>query len=100
MADQDKKPAGAKNKRKKFYGQYGKGMAAGRTTYKNKVAGLEDDTFDVGAANDPAKFSKSLKNIENYIQKIYRSPDDMVKTLQNMKKVTLSYPTKPKKQDP
>jgi hypothetical protein len=98
MADQDKKPAGVKNKKKKFNGQYSKGMAAGRTTYKSKVAGLEDDTFDVAAASDPAKFSKSLKNIENYIQKTYRSPDDMVKTLQQMK-VTLSYPTKPKKQD-
>ena len=61
-------------------------MAAGRTTYKSKVAGLEDDTFDVGAASDPAKFSKSLKNIENYIQKTYKSPDNMVKTLQIMKK--------------
>ncbi len=47
-------------------------MAAGRTTYKSKVAGLEDDTFDVGAASDPAKFSKSLKYIENYIQKTYK----------------------------
>ncbi len=98
MADQDKKPAGAENK-KKFCGLYAKGMVAGRTTYKSKVAGLEDDTFDVGAASDPAKFSKPLKNIENYIQKTYISPDDMVKTLQNMKKVTLSYSTKPKKQD-
>ncbi len=74
-------------------------MAAGRTTYKSKVAGLEDDTFNVGAASDPSKFSKLLKNIENYIQKTYRSPDDMVKILQNMKKVTLSYLTKSKKQD-
>ncbi len=64
MADQDKKPAGAENK-KKIYGRYAKGMAAGRTTYKSKVAGLEDDTFDVGATSDPAKFSKLLKNIEN-----------------------------------
>ncbi len=58
MADQDKKPAGAENKGKKFHGRYAKGMAAGRTTYKSKVAGLEDNTFDVGAASDPAKFSK------------------------------------------
>ncbi len=100
MADQDKKPAGAKNKKKKFYGLYAKGMAARRTTYKSKVAGLEDDTFDVRATSGPAKFSKLLKNIENYIQKIYRSLDDMVKMLQHKKKVTLSYPTKPKKQDP
>ncbi len=61
MADQDKKPAGAENTKKKFYGRYAKGMVAGRTTYKSKVAGLEDDTFDMGAASDPAKFSKLLK---------------------------------------
>jgi hypothetical protein len=100
MADQDKKPTGAENKKKKFHGRHAKGMTSGRTTYKSKVAGLEDDTFDVGGASDPAKFSKLLKNIENYIQKTYRSPDNMVKTLQHMKKVTLSYSTKPKKQDP
>jgi hypothetical protein len=55
MADQDKKPAGAENKKIKFYGQYAKEMAAGRTTYKSKVAGLEDNMFDVGAASDLAK---------------------------------------------
>jgi hypothetical protein len=99
MVDQDKKPALAKNKKKNFYGQHAKGMVAGRTTYKSKVAGLEDNSFDVGAASEPAKFSKLLKNIENYIQKTYRYPGNMVKTLQPMKKVTLSYPTKPKKQD-
>jgi hypothetical protein len=32
MADQDKKPAGAENKKKTFYGRYAKGMAAGRTS--------------------------------------------------------------------
>jgi hypothetical protein len=32
-------------------------MAAGWTTNKSKVAGLEEDTFDVGAASDPAKYS-------------------------------------------
>ena len=51
-------------------------MTAGRSTYKSEVQGLENDTFDVGASIDPAKFSKSLKNIENYIQKIYKDPDD------------------------
>jgi hypothetical protein len=65
-------------------------MVAGRTTYKSKVAVLDDDMFDVGAVSDPIKFSMSLKNIENYIQKTCRSPDDMVKMLYYMKKVTLS----------
>jgi hypothetical protein len=95
MADQDKKPSGSKNKKKKFYGRYAKGMVAGRTTYKSKAAGLEDDMFNVGAAGDPAKFSAK----KHSIQKTYRSPDDMVKMLQHIKKVTLSYLNKPKKQD-
>jgi len=50
----------------------------------------ENDNFDVGASSNPAKFSKSLKNIENYIQKTYKDPDDIVKTIQKMKKVSLS----------
>jgi hypothetical protein len=54
----------------------------------------------VGAWSDPAKFSKLLRNIKNYIQKTYKEPDDIVKTIQQMKKVDLAYPAKPKKDDP
>jgi hypothetical protein len=69
MAEQEKKPGGADGKKKKFYSRrFARGATAGRSTYKSKVRGLENDTFDVGASSDPAKFSKSLKNIENYIQ--------------------------------
>jgi hypothetical protein len=63
------------------------------------VQGLENNTFDVGASSDPTKFRKSLNNIENYIQKTYKDPDDMVKTIHQMKRVGLSYPEKPKKTD-
>jgi hypothetical protein len=59
MADQDKKLAGAKNKRKTFYDQYAKGMAARRTMHKSKGVGLDNDMFNMGAASDPTKFSKS-----------------------------------------
>ena len=59
--------------------------------------GLEEDTFDVGASSDPAKFSKSLKSIENYIQKTYKMPDDIVKAIQQMKRPMLPYPDKPTK---
>ncbi len=92
----------AKNKKKKFCGRYRKGMPLGRTTYKSKVVGLKNNSFDVGAASDPAKFSKLLKNIKSYIQKTHRSPGNMVEMLQQMKRVTLSYLTNPKtkKQDP
>ena len=100
MAEQEKKPGGADGKKKKFYnGRFARGATASRSTYKSKVQGLKNDTFDVGASSDPAKFSKSLKNIENYIQKTYKDPDDMVKTIQKMKKVSLSFPERPKKTD-
>ncbi len=38
---------------------------ATKTSYKSKVAELEDNVFDVGASSDPEKFSKLLKRIEN-----------------------------------
>jgi hypothetical protein len=100
MAEQEKKPGGADGKKKKLYnGRFARGATAGRSTYKSKVQGLENDTFDVGASSNYAKFSKSLKNIENYIQKTYKDPDEMVKTIQKMKKVSLSFPERPKKTD-
>jgi hypothetical protein len=60
--------------------------------YKSAVVGLENNTFDVGAWNDPAKFSKSLRNIKNCIQKTYKEPNDIVKTIQQMKKADLAHP--------
>ncbi len=55
-----------------------------RGNYKSRLEGLEDNTFNVGVLSNPAKFSKLLKNIETYIQKNYKSPDDIVKALQQM----------------
>jgi hypothetical protein len=49
--------------------------------YKSAVVGLKNDTFDVGAWSDPAKFSKLLRNIKNYIQKTYKEPDNIVKSI-------------------
>jgi hypothetical protein len=98
MAEEEKKPGGEDNRKKKFYGSFAKG-AAGRSTYKSKVQGIEINTFDVGASSNPAKISKLLKNIKNYIQKTYKDPEDMVKTIQQMKRVILNYPEKPKKTD-
>jgi hypothetical protein len=68
--------------------------------YKSAVVGLENDTFDVGAWSDPAKFSKSLRNIKNYVQKTYKEPNNIVKTIQQMKNADLPYSAKPKKDDP
>jgi hypothetical protein len=63
------------------------------------VEGLENNTFNVGASSNPAKFSKLLKNIKNYIHKTYKDQDDMVKTIQQMERVILNYPEKQKKTD-
>jgi hypothetical protein len=98
MAEEEKKPGGVDNRKKKFYGRFAK-KAASRSTYKSKVQGLENNTFNVGASSNLAMFSKLLKNIKNYIQKTYKDPDNMVKTIQQMKRVILNYPKKPKKTD-
>jgi hypothetical protein len=60
MAEEEKKPGGADNRKKKFYGRFAKG-AASRSTYKSKVQGLQNNTFNVGASSNPAMFSKLLK---------------------------------------
>ncbi len=45
--------------------------------------------------SDPAKFSKSLKSIENYIQMNYKTCDNIVKAIQQLKRPTLDYPKQP-----
>ncbi len=68
---------------------------ATKTSYKSKVVKLKDEVFEVGASNDPAKFSKLLKSIENYIQKNYKTCDDIMKAIQQLKHPTLDYPSQP-----
>ena len=68
MTEQEKKPGVVPppKQRKQGFNRYQKGNISSAKSYKRKTVGLEDDTFDVGAASDPAKFSKSLKSIETY----------------------------------
>jgi hypothetical protein len=61
----------AKAGKKNRYRFNNRGNQATKTSYKSKVAELEDEVFDVGASSDPTKFSKLLKSIENYIQMNY-----------------------------
>ncbi len=75
MAEQEKKPAVATQKKNYRFGNR-TGQSGSKSTYKSKVVGLEEDTFDVRASSNPAKFSKLLKSIENYIQRTYKMPDD------------------------
>lgn len=89
------KPAKQPFKKKGGY-RFGKGNQPTEKKTSN-VPELKDDIFDVGATSDPAKFTKSLKNIENYIQKTYKTPDDIVKAIQQMKRPVLDYPKQPKR---
>jgi hypothetical protein len=83
--------AGKKNR----YRFNNRGNQATKTSYKSKVAKLEDEVFDVGASNDPVKFSKLLKSIENCIQKNYKTCSNIVKAIQQLKRPTLDYPRQP-----
>jgi hypothetical protein len=94
-AEQKKQPGGGRGS-KRDYRCFNQNQES-KTSYKSKVVGLEDNVFNVGATSDPAKFSKSIKSIKNYIQKTYKSPDDLVKALQKLKRPTLDCPKQPKK---
>ena len=96
MAKQEMKTAKFAGKKNR-YRLNNQGNQTTKTNYKSKVTELEDEVFDVGASSDPAKFSKLLKSIENYIQKNYKTCNDIVKAIQQLKSPTLSYPKQPTK---
>jgi hypothetical protein len=100
MADQDKKPAGAKNKKKSSTADTPKEWRPAGPHTKARWQSWKTIRPMWEQPVTPPSLASCKKKIENHIQKTYRSPDDMVKRLQHMKEVTLSYPTKPKKQDP
>ena len=97
MAEPEKKPATATRNKKSYQFGYRAGQAGAKSTFKNRVTKLEEGTLDVRALSDPARFSKSLKAIKTYIQKTYKMPDDIVKSIQQMKHPTLAFPAKPTK---
>jgi hypothetical protein len=66
MAEQEKKLAMAAWKKNYRFGNR-TGQSGSKSIYKSQVVGLEEDPINVGASSDPAKFSRSLKSIENYI---------------------------------
>ncbi len=98
MAEQKIESQGGEGK-KRYHRAFARGAATAKLDYKSAVVELEKDTFDVGVGSDPAKFSKLLRNIKNYIQKTYKEPNDIAKTIQQMKKADLAYLAKPKKDD-
>jgi hypothetical protein len=97
MAEPEKKLAKAARKRKSYrFGNRAR-QAGVKSTFKSKVTELEEDTFNVGASSDPARFSKSLKAPERYIQKTYKMSNNIIKSIQQMKHLTLAFPAKPTK---
>ncbi len=97
MAEPEEKPTTAAHNRKSYRFGNSAGQAGAKLTFKSKITKLEEVMFNVGASSDPAIFSKSLKAIETYIQKTNKMPDDIVKSIQQMKCLTLAYPAKPTK---
>ncbi len=59
--EQEKKLEVAARRKNHRFGNRAGQSGQKSTTYKSKVIGLEEDTFDVGASSDPAKFSKPIK---------------------------------------
>jgi hypothetical protein len=97
MAEPEKKSATAARNRKSYRFGNRAGQAVAKLTFKSKVTKLEEDTFDVVASSDPIRSSKSLKAINTYIQKTYKMPNKIVKSIQQMKRPTLAFPAKPTK---
>ncbi len=61
------------------------------------MVGLEEDLFNIGATSNPAKCSKLIKSIKNYIQKTYKTPDNIVNAIQQLKHPALGYDNMPTK---
>ena len=97
MVEPEKKPPTATPNRKGYWFGNRAGQAGAKSTFKSKVTELKEDKFDVGASSDPARFSNSLKAIETYIQKTYKMPNDIVKSIQQMKRPTLVFHAKSRK---
>ena len=50
-------------------GQQGRGFYASPKIYKSPITDIEYDTFNTGASKHAALFTKSRKNIANFIQR-------------------------------
>ena len=93
MAEQETK-AKAAGKKNRYRFNYRCNQVT-KASYKSKVAELEDKVCDVGASSNPSKISKLLKNIEDYIQQNYKTCDDIMRAIQQLKCPTLNYPKQP-----
>jgi hypothetical protein len=63
MAEQEQKKRATTGRPKWCGNRYRRGNQVSRDNYKSRLEGLEDNTFNVGASSNLAKFSKLLKNI-------------------------------------
>ncbi len=91
MAECEKKMAVAGKKKHNTFG--GRPNPQPKSSpYTSNVVEIKDNIFNVDATSDPANFTKSLKNIETYIQRTYKMPDDIVTAIQKMKKPTFDPP--------
>jgi hypothetical protein len=96
MAEQEKKLTVAGKKKQYRFGRRPNPQLKS-SPYTNNMAEIKDNIIGVGTTSNPAKFTNSVKNIETYIQRMYKMPDNIVKAIQKMKKPTFNLPEKPDK---
>jgi hypothetical protein len=65
-------------------------------SYKSSVEGIESDIFDLGASKDnAAQFTRSIKNIANYIHHKYSDSSDIAAAIKTLTKATIPIPSPP-----
>ena len=62
-------------------------------TFKSKAEGLKEAVFKSRAVKHNAQFTKTVEEIEKYVQKKFNS--DEVKMIKDMERPKIDFPTRP-----
>jgi hypothetical protein len=74
-------------------------MSTKKSTFKSKIAELEDDTFTTGHPSDAAKYERAAETITNYIQREYTAGTYLTQAIRHGGAVSIDLPTKPIKDE-
>ena len=65
-------------------------------SYRSSAEGIKSDIFDLGASRDnAAQFTRSVKNIANYVHHHYPELSDIAATIKTLTKATILVPSPP-----
>jgi hypothetical protein len=63
-------------------------------SYRSSVKGIESDIFDLGASRDnAAQFTRSVKNIANYVHHHHPESSDIAAAIKTLTKATILVPS-------